>query len=756
MKGLHRSLVVLSLIVLGITFILAQAATAAAGMAASDTAAHAAANAAPAAQDAAGAPPRVLPEAPRPAVVATLAPEPAPAEGGTFGEPPQPGQLAGPALSEGVAGEAAERLETIFVPANGSLVVAGTNFAASDYYYLKISGTYIWGGCDPVGCPDGGPDYLRYGDGGYLTDDHWNSVVTSNWSSIIYLTVNGQRVNVGPYRPDHVYYVSFQPATTQLTLKIQDCSGCYGDNQGFLAVELYRGTFHACGAVSGALQPLMLVPGWGGANSIDQDDNGFKAIREYLEDEGWVENCNLFYASDTAPDYGWDHNESNARAISDHMRDAYYRVREWNRDWNGHFDIIGHSYGGLNARFYLEEDYANGRSYYVRDHEIVGLKVDNLFTLGSPHGGAIPGAELYPGAFYILTDHLSWSQLNSSFQLLSPMMTTYNLTSRQAEDVCYRLVGGNFLFQPATVLHAKKFFLLYNVSPNWRLPNDIGVSQRSSLNLSLNPFFYPHVRVYGNTDMHGYVDQHGLGALHSYVHPNDTFKDIIIPIAKHPRQGAGGNEGPCGPEGHAAPLDPSYVAALEAGDVGAEPILVSVGTLAAGQTATLPIKVDKGGSWAFYANAFDGQLGLTLDDPLGKTIDPSVAESDPNIDYLEVGDSDGGMASYVITDTLSGPWSAALTNSTGQNVTYELYAATDSDLVLALDTAETGRANQPLTVAATLSNAGLPLPGAVVSGSIRHPNGTQTALSLRDDGVAPDLQANDGICLLYTSPSPRD
>ena len=172
---------------------------------------------------------------------------------------------------------------------------------------------------------------------------------------------------------------------------------------------------------------------------------------------------------------------------------------------------------------------------------------------------------------------------------------------------------------------------------------------------------------------------------------------------------------------------------------------MSVGTLAVGQTATLPIKVDEGGSWAFYANAFDGQLGLTLDDPLGNTIDPAVAESDPNIDYLEVGDSDGGMASYVITDTLAGPWSAALTNSTGQSVTYELYAATDSDLVLALDTAETGRANQPLTVAATLSNAGLPLPSAVVSGSIRHPNGTQTALSLRDDGVAPDPQANDGI-----------
>ena len=67
--------------------------------------------------------------------------------------------------------------------------------------------------------------------------------------------------------------------------------------------------------------------------------------------------------------------------------------------------------------------------------------MDNLFTLGTPHGGGTP--EL-PGALLIAGGHIvdpdDWESL---WQLTPWQMRTFNNTHSQPDRVCYRLVGGH-------------------------------------------------------------------------------------------------------------------------------------------------------------------------------------------------------------------------------------------------------------------------------------------------------------------------
>ena len=52
----------------------------------------------------------------------------------------------------------------------------------------------------------------------------------------------------------------------------------------------------------------------------------------------------------------------NRQAIQQNLHQAYTQDGGADRNWRGHFDIIGHSYGGINARFYLEVELSSGRS----------------------------------------------------------------------------------------------------------------------------------------------------------------------------------------------------------------------------------------------------------------------------------------------------------------------------------------------------------------------------------------------------------
>jgi len=123
--------------------------------------------------------------------------------------PPPPGDSQVPASGDGLpvqtdqvsvttmekdlqASDSATILETLYVLANGEIISSQTSLADGTDYTIRVTGMYVWGGCDPFTCPGGGPEYLRWGDADYLTDDHWHGFSDPYWLGFIYLKVNDQ------------------------------------------------------------------------------------------------------------------------------------------------------------------------------------------------------------------------------------------------------------------------------------------------------------------------------------------------------------------------------------------------------------------------------------------------------------------------------------------------------------------------------------------------------------------------------------
>ncbi len=177
-----------------------------------------------------------------PTVAQDTAPSPTPTVPATppvidrYVSPPQTDQSApGSVLS------AAAVLGTYAVQANGTPVTTPFNLALGTAYTIRVSGVYVWGGCDPINCPDAGPEYIRWGDAGYLTDDRFRSTDTP-FQGVAYLLYNDNIPDVGPYQSDHLYSFSVTGNGAPATFKIGDCEPCYGDNQGALRVEVIQGT----------------------------------------------------------------------------------------------------------------------------------------------------------------------------------------------------------------------------------------------------------------------------------------------------------------------------------------------------------------------------------------------------------------------------------------------------------------------------------------------------------------------------------
>jgi hypothetical protein len=132
--------------------------------------------------------------------------------------------------------------QTLYVYAKENTQIK-TNFSlkAGTVYSIRASGLWVWGGCDSYYCPGGWPTYLRWGDAGYLSDDHFNSFSDPMWSSMIYLKINGVRANFGGYNDRHIYTMQLTGNGAQATFQIQDCSNCWGDNSGSIRIEIFEG-----------------------------------------------------------------------------------------------------------------------------------------------------------------------------------------------------------------------------------------------------------------------------------------------------------------------------------------------------------------------------------------------------------------------------------------------------------------------------------------------------------------------------------
>lgn len=384
---------------------------------------------------------------------------------------------------------------------------------------------------------------------------------------------------------------------------------------------------HFCTNVADAgVQPIMFVTGWAGSDNgelmLHQDDQ-LKYFVDHLAPHGYVTECNAFYASDTSP---YLYLIENGEVIQDELCSAYAKVRQWNPNFDGHFSIIGHSYGGLRARAYLESLGDPKRQIYGEpcDDGFI-VRVDNLFTMGTPHNGE---AGVLPFSTALSSLALWGREWPALKEMLPPKRVMQNAQVRQPRDTRYYFIGGDARLQvlpptsPLSIAYWKS-------RPAQVLANDFAVYQVSALGLNMSSKRYPSVFRLTNSDLHGQVPfgLDPLRLLKSYVNPSDTFeRQMCSPL----------HLSGCGTEALDVPnvsgADESVstmVAELQEPTVSAPQSMteIAAGELASNGNKVGEFQVQGSGQWQVMLNWINGELDFTLTDPEGYEINPTVADA---------------------------------------------------------------------------------------------------------------------------------
>ncbi len=170
---------------------------------------------------------------------------------------------------------------------------------------------------------------------------------------------------------------------------------------------------------------------------------------------------------------------------------------------------------------------------------------------------------------------------------------------------------------------------------------------------------------------------------------------------------------------------------------------ISSGTssVAPGALASHTLTVDASMASLSVAVSYTGALGSA-----------TVSLFDPNgTQVLPAGTTDSGgsiQVRFAVDAPVPGDWRVEVSNNTGADLVagYSVEATTGG-ATFALSLASlTGTAIQypePILLLAVLQK-GLPIAGAVVRCTLQAPDGSTSTVTLTDDGVAPDLLANDG------------
>ena len=534
-------------------------------------------------------------------------------------------------------------------------------------------------------------------------------------------------------------YVAFSSAASNIVSG--DTNGAYD-----AFVHDQQGDSLGCSQAS-APQPLMLVTGWGGSWEQDttlSSNSQLYFFIDWLAAHGYVEGCNLFYATGTSP-YLWL--DENAVVIRDNLCTAYQAVKAYRPDWNGHFDILAHSYGGLRSRSYLENPGLYGTACPGTQDRVY---VDNLFTLGSPHGGEWGDLPL---SFVIGLRAIGGGNWPALVEMLPPVRAWQNLFHSQPPQVSYRLLSGDARLQVLSyppLLHVliAPFFIHY-----WLTPNDMAVHRDSAYALWLYPFHYPDLTLAATSDVHGQLpeDIFGPHSLRSYVNPSTTFEEEICPwiVGSQNCQNAGASQSLDLP-GAAQPLTMMDVIAQQRQpqQSGSGALMdIRAGTLQSGQVVTGQFAMQNPGPSQVLLSWTAGDVTWALRDPLGNPVDSGSAASDPNIDYLSFDTGYGMLASYQITDTLTGTWAYTITAADLANPSgYRLAAALSFPVAVSASMPEWLPNQEAVVITASVTYSGsLPVAGGSASAQILPPDGITQTLALFDDGSHQDGATNDGV-----------
>jgi Leucine-rich repeat (LRR) protein len=505
-----------------------------------------------------------------------------------------------------------------------------------------------------------------------------------------------------------------------------------------------------CQQANPHIQPLLLVTGWSGSRpSAAQDDQlrFFFGDDGHLAPYGYVEGCNLFYANGTSPRH-WL--ADNANVIRNNLCIAYPQVKAFNPDWNGRFDIIAHSYGGLRARAYLENPDLYGRHCAGGQNEVY---VDNLFTLGTPHGGEpYPSGfnyDLLPFAFIIGLEAAGGLQLPALAEMHPHTRDIQNLSSSQPADTCYYLLSGDA--RPQSSQFPWRLVALTTQFPKtYLVANDLAVHRTSGDILSRFPytFRYPNTVSVYTPDLHGHAPEERIGQhnLRSFVNPNTTFAEEIWPSV---------GRRICSPSTLAAATSPAepttpqlLVQQSQPQTTAGIPMMdIAAGSLDTNEMISGNFTLNGTGASQIMLSWVEGNLILSLVDPDGTPINPTTIETNPNVDYVSLNTGFGLMATYLITNTVNGVWQYTITSEAlEQAVGYRLAALPPTPIAVSPSVPQWLLNNTPVAITATVNYSETePVTGGEVTARIQRPDGVIETISLYDDGEYDDGQVNSGV-----------
>lgn len=298
--------------------------------------------------------------------------------------------------------------------------------------------------------------------------------------------------------------------------------------------------------------------------------------------------------------------------------------------------LIAFSMGGLNSRAYLES------SLYQGD-------VRRAFILGTPHRGE----EIW--LTFLLWEHLAWSDEPSALELLPIHAELFNRTHGNVWDVPYTLIAGD--------ARSPKLPTLFRELP----PGDGLVSTWSAL----GPEGLAGERRVTD-DIHAWGDQTILLDIPSLLLPRATYDAHIRPYLLGVTD-APGTGSPFSSYGYVEPIAEARSA-------------LRVGQIDPGKSAILsPIPIEAQGRSKFYVRWQGAPLKVSLRGPQGKIINADNADNN-RAEYLELDFAD--FASFVLTDTLPGPWSIMLESDARNRAQsrYVAYASYPSPVRLSLAT----------------------------------------------------------------------
>ena len=485
-----------------------------------------------------------------------------------------------------------------------------------------------------------------------------------------------------------------------------------------------------------ATQPILLVTGWPGSmNKTLANDDNLNLLYSSLQSKHYLEGCNLFYAEGTDPSKKQD---ENAKIIQDDLCQASQTVQLIYPNWTGSFDIIGHSYGGLRARAYLE----NPNLYEKCTINDQKPRVRNLITLGTPHDGDSPDLPL---SFLIGLNAIVHFSDNTPaiVEMFSGLRIEYNLTHSQPENVNYYLIAGDSRTQTVPL----PLSILSSLFPGYILyPSDMAVHEYSGHALGLPPLQYPRITLISTDDVHGRSSEWivtGLNQMTSYINSSSTFNNSIWPIINGSYSGTISNSTTASKDQSGVTDSIEHWVAQQSDATSTTDLAqmdITSGVLSGSQSVAGSFEITGSSDTSILFVWDAGNVNLDLIDPTG-----SIIPQDSN--YASFDGGFGWITIYHLPNPQVGTWIYVISGQALVNpAIYRLAAIPATPITVVGSLPSWLPNNSPVVITANVAYDGTtPVTGGTVSATIQRPDSTSESIELLDDGNHQDGAANDGL-----------